>query len=271
MLITHSKYLRFQLYLCLRASSDVPTASPPLLCAGPARKPTLLCIPGYINSPEIKPVFLTGEELFQTARPVPVKMVIKDLVENTPSPESNSPDVLLKDAVPCRTPKYDLGGEYTLVFDWPPNWASREGRRANEAIYPLNINEMNLKSFSPVVGQVGDVIRPVRKSENAKFGKDNFNAEFSMCMSGMTVLGYAFGTDTFCTEVRNKLITLKGTFIIISNYVPKPKVPSYLPINHEFEIMICQGSVITPVTVQRDYKEFCKHPTNPEKQVFDNC
>ena len=49
-----------------RASSDVPTASPPLLCAGPARKQTLLCITGYINSPEIKPVFLTGQELLHS-------------------------------------------------------------------------------------------------------------------------------------------------------------------------------------------------------------
>ena len=82
------------------------------------------------------------------------------------------------------------------------------------------------------------------------------------------VLGWAFGTETFCTEIRNKLITLKGTYVIISNYAPKPKVPSYLPINHEFKITIRQVSVITPVTVQRDYKEFRARPTNPEKQVF---
>jgi hypothetical protein len=84
-------------------------------------------------------------------------------------------------------------------------------------------------------------------------------------MSGIMVLGWAFGTETFCTEIRNKLITLKGTYVIISNYAPKPKVPSYLPINHE---SIRQVSVITPVTVQRDYKESRARPTNPEKQVF---
>ena len=150
-----------------------------------------------------------------------------------------------------------------MVFDWTPNWATREGRRENEAVYLLDIHEINLKSFSPDVGQIGEIIRPVQKLENAKFGTDNYNAEFSMCMSGITVLGYAFGTNAFCTELRNRLLTLKGTYIIISNYKPAPKVPSYLPINHEFEIVIRQGSVITPVTVQKDYDEFRARPTNP--------
>ena len=155
-----------------------------------------------------------------------------------------------------------------MVFDWPPNWATREGRRENEAVYPLDIHELNLKSFSLVVGQVGDIIRPVQKSENAKFGTDNYNTEFSMCMSGITVLGYAFGTNAFCTEVRNCLLTLKGTYIIISNYKTAAKVPSYLPINHEFEIVFREGSVITPVTVQKNYDDFRARPTNPENQVF---
>ena len=255
-----------------RPTSDVPTASPTYQYTGPIKKPTPLRIPGYVNSPARKPVsprvFPTGEELFPSASPVPTKKVIKDLVDHTPSPESGTPDNLIRDALPRRTPKFDSKGEYTLIFDWPPNWTSREGRRANEALYPLDINEMNLKSFSPVVGQVGDIVRPVLKSGNAKFGNDNYNAEFSICMSGITVLGWAFGTEAFCTEVRNKLITLKGTYIIISNYSPKPKVPSFLPINHEFEITLRQGSIITPVTVQRDYKNFRARPTNPEKQEF---
>ena len=252
-------------------SSDVQTASPPLLeFTVPLKKLSPLRIPGYSNSPVKQPVlqqhFPTGKELFPTASPV--KKVVKDLVTKTPSPETGSPEVLEKDAVPRRTPKFDSRGRYTLVFDWPPNWATREGRRENEAVYPLDIHEINLKSFSPVVGQVGEIIRPVQKSGNAKFGTDNYNAEFSMCMSGITVLGYAFGTNAFCTELRNRLLTLKGTYIIISHYKTALKVPSYLPINHEFEIIVRQGSVITPVTVQKDYDEFRARPTNPEKQVF---
>jgi hypothetical protein len=87
-----------------RPSSDVPTASLTYLCTGPIKKPTPLRIPGYINSPATKPVsprvFPTSEELFPSASLVPAKKVIKDLVEHTPLPESNTPDNLIRDTVP---------------------------------------------------------------------------------------------------------------------------------------------------------------------------
>ena len=104
------------------------------------------------------------------------------------SSELTSP-FLAPDPAPAqraRTPKIDptTGLTYNLVFDWPSNWADREGRLPNETIYPYDISEINLHSKSAMVGQIGPIGKNVQCSENAKYGNDNFNTKFSLCMNG---------------------------------------------------------------------------------------
>ena len=87
-------------------------------------------------------------------------------------------------------------------------------------------------------------------------------------MNGITVLGYAFGPKVFCEQFREKLKQLKGTYVIFQYFKSKPKVPTCLPVNHDVEIVVTRRTILTPVTVQKDYKDFRARPTNPEKQSF---
>ena len=264
-----------------RASSEGPTASPPFMSTEGLKplSPHIL-FGGKVYSPpprDPKPEqnFPTGEELFPhtplvtPSKEKPAKKIITDLRSGVCSPETGSPDLIDKDPTHRnRSPKTDAQGEYVLVFDWPPNWATREDRLDGEAVWPLDISEINLRSTSPVVGQIGNIIRPVEFSGGAKFGNDNYNQEFSVCMNGITVLGYAFGPKVFCDQIRQKLIHLKGTYVIFQYFKCKAKVPTCLPVNHEVEIVITRRTILTQVTVQKDYKDFKARPTNPEKQCF---
>ena len=188
------------------------------------------------------------------------------------SSELTSP-FLAPDPAPAqraRTPKIDptTGLTYNLVFDWPSNWADREGRLPNEAIYPYDISEINLHSKSAMVGQIGPIGKDVQCSENAKYGNDNFNTEFSLCMNGLTVLGWVFGPRAFCQEMRKLFIEKKGTYLIFEHYKALAAVPTFLPINHDVEIVVTKRTVLTPVTVQREFKDFKPRPTDPEKAKF---
>ena len=151
------------------------------------------------------------------------------------------------------TPKIDptTGLTYNLVFDWTLNWADREGRFPNEAIYPFDISDINRHSKSAMVGQVGPIGKSVQHSENAKYATDNFNTEFSLCMNVLTILGYVFGPQIFCDQIRKLFIEKKGTYIMFEHYKELPAVPTFLPINHDVEIVITKRTILTPVTVQR--------------------
>ena len=111
----------------------------------------------------------------------------------------------------------------------PQNWATREDLLDGEAVYPFDISEINLRSMSPVVGQVGNMIRPVTRTDNAKFGTDYFNQEFSVCMNRIVVLGFAFGTRAYCDQIRKMFVRLKGTYVIFQFYKSKAAVPTAKP------------------------------------------
>ena len=87
-------------------------------------------------------------------------------------------------------------------------------------------------------------------------------------MNGIVVLGFAFGTKAYCDQIRKMFIRLKGTYMIFQFFKSKGAVPTFLPINHDVEIVITQRTILTPVTVQKDYVHFRARPTNPEKQGF---
>ena len=103
---------------------------------------------------------------------------------------------------------------------------------------------------------------------NLWYGTDNFNTEFSLCMNGLTVLGWVFGPRVFCDEMRKLFVEKKGTYIILEHYKACPAVPTFLPVNHDVEIVVTKRTVLTPVTVQREFKDFKPRATNPEKTKF---
>ena len=171
-----------------RASSDIPTASPLLMSTKPPNPLSLHILFGgaVLKSPqrEKRPEgnFPTGGELFPHTPLVtltkiqPMKQVITpitDLCTGVPSPETDSPDFVERDPTHCtRSPKTDAQGEYVLVINWAPNWATRKGWLDGEAIYTRSISQINLHSSSSVVGQIGNMIRVVEFSMNAQFGND---------------------------------------------------------------------------------------------------
>lgn len=83
-------------------------------------------------------------------------------------------------------------------------------------------------------------------------------------MNGITVLGYAFGPKVFCEQFRQKLLQLKGTYIIFQYFKCQPKIPTCLLVNHKVEIVVTRRTVLTPVTIQKDYKDFRTGQTNQE-------
>ena len=87
-------------------------------------------------------------------------------------------------------------------------------------------------------------------------------------MNGVMVLRYAFGTKVFCYQIRQMLLQLKGTYTFFQFFKCRPKILTFLPVNHKVEIVITKRTILNSVTVQKDYKDFRVLLINSEKQCF---